>query len=105
MPNFFDIKIRETNPKIKEYFENKVIFLVCIQGDYLINPIKEVLTLYNCSIYNFPHNINLFEKINEVNKIKELTVKAIEENKEKKKKIDNLDIGGLVPKKIRDVII
>ena len=68
VPNFFDIKIRETNPKIKEYFENKVIFLVCIQGDYLINPIKEVLTLYNCSIYNFPHNINLFEKINEVNK-------------------------------------
>ena len=68
VPNFFDIKIRETNPKIKEYFENKVIFLVCIQGDYLINQIKEVLTLYNCSIYNFPHNINLFEKINEVNK-------------------------------------
>ena len=68
VPNFFDIKIRETNPKIKDYFENKVIFLVCIQGDYLINKVKEVLTVYNCSIYCFPHNINIFKKINEINK-------------------------------------
>ncbi len=68
VPNFFDIKVRETNPKIKNYFANKVIFLICIQGKYLINKIKEVLTLYNCSIYSFPHNINLFEKINNVNK-------------------------------------
>ena len=68
VPNFFDIKIRENNPKIQEYFKNKVIFLICIHGDYLINKVKEVLTLYNCSIYSFAHNINLFEKINELNK-------------------------------------
>ena len=68
VPNFFDVKIRENNPKIQEYFKNKVIFLICIHGDYLINKVKEVLTLYNCSIYSFAHNINLFEKINELNK-------------------------------------
>ena len=68
VPNFFDVKIRENNPKIQEYFKNKVIFLICIHGDYLINKVKEVLTLYNCSIYSFTHNINLFEKINELNK-------------------------------------
>ena len=68
VPNFFDVKIRENNPKIQEYFKNKVIFLICIHGDYLINKVKEVLTLYNCSIYSFVHNINLFEKINELNK-------------------------------------
>ena len=68
VPNFFDVKIRENNPKIQEYFKNKVIFLICIHGGYLINKVKEVLTLYNCSIYSFAHNINLFEKINELNK-------------------------------------
>ena len=68
VPNFFDVKIRENNPKIQEYFKNKVIFLICIHGEYLINKVKEVLTLYNCSIYSFAHNINLFEKINELNK-------------------------------------
>ena len=68
VPNFFDIKIREKNNKVKNYFENKVIYLICIQGNYLKNKIKEILTLYNCSIHLFPHNINLFEKINNVNK-------------------------------------
>ena len=68
IPNFFDVKIRENNPKIQNFFKNKVIFLICIHGDYLINKVKEVLTLYNCSFYSFAHNINLFEKINELNK-------------------------------------
>ena len=68
IPNFFDINIREHNNKVKNYFSNKVIYLICIQGNYLINKIKAILTLYNCSVYTFPHNINLFEKINEVNK-------------------------------------
>ena len=66
IPNFFDIKVREKSSKIKSYFENKVIFLICIQGNYLINKVKNVLTLYNCSVYTFAHNINLFEKINEI---------------------------------------
>ena len=68
VPNFFDVKIRENNPKIQEYFKNKVIFLICIHGDYLINKVKEVLTLYNCSIYSFVHNIKLSEKIYNINK-------------------------------------
>ena len=68
VPNFFEVSIRENNPKIKNYFDNKLIFLICIHGKYLINKIKEILSLYGCSTYIFPHNINLFEKINEVNK-------------------------------------
>ena len=79
IPNFFDIKIREKNSKIKSYFEHKAIFLICIQGNYLIKKVKEVLTLYNCSIYTFAHNINLFEKINEVNKEINDKIKLISE--------------------------
>ena len=79
VPNFFEIKIRETNPKIKKYFENKIIFLICIQGNYLINKIKGALTLYNCSIYSFPHNINLLEKIYNINKEINEKVKLISE--------------------------
>ena len=51
VPNFFEIKIKDHNSKkINEYFQNKVVFLIFIQGEYLIQKIKEVLTLYNCSI-------------------------------------------------------
>ena len=35
VPNFFEIKIKEHNSKkINEYFQNKVVFLIFIQGDY-----------------------------------------------------------------------
>ena len=79
VPNFFEIKIRETNPRITKYFEDKIIFLICIQGNYLINKIKGALTLYNCSIYSFPHNINLLEKIYNINKEINEKVKLISE--------------------------
>ena len=68
IPNFFEIKIKENNKKIQDYFNNKVIFLICIQGQFLINKIKELLNLYNCSIYEFVHNKNLIEELNKVNK-------------------------------------
>ena len=79
IPNFFDIKIRERYSEVKNYFENKTIFLICIQGNYLIKKVKDILLLYNCSIYTFAHNINIFEKINEVNKEISDKIKLISE--------------------------
>jgi len=68
IPNFFEIKIKENNKAIQDYFSKKVIFLICIQGEFLINKIKELLNLYNCSIFEFAHNTNLIEELNKVNK-------------------------------------
>ena len=68
IPNFFEITIKDNNKKIQDYFNNKVIFLICIQGQFLINKIKELLNLYNCSIFEFAHNKNIIEELNKVNK-------------------------------------
>ena len=69
VPNFFEIKIIDNNnKKIVEHFQNKRIFLIFIQGEYLIQKIREVLTLYNCSIFQFSHNVNIFEELNNINK-------------------------------------
>ena len=67
IPNFFEIKIKENNNKIIKHFENKVIFLICIQGNFLINKMKELLNLYNCSIFEFAHNMNLVEELSKIN--------------------------------------
>ena len=68
IPNFFEIKIKENDRGVQEHFKNKVIFLICIQGEFLINKIKELLKLFNCSEYEFTHNANLFDELNKVNK-------------------------------------
>ena len=68
IPNFFEIKIKETDHKIQEHFKNKDIYLICIQGTFLINKIKELLKLFNCSVYEFTHNMNILEELNKVNK-------------------------------------
>ena len=68
IPNFFDIKIKENNNKIQEHFKNKVIFLICIQGTFLIDKMKELLNLYNCTKFEIVHNMNLVEELNKVNK-------------------------------------
>jgi len=68
IPNFFEIKIKEKNKSIQEHFKNKVIFLIFIQGDFLVNKIKELLNLYNCSKYEIAYNMNIFEELNKVNK-------------------------------------
>ena len=111
VPNFFEIKIKENNSKkINEYFQNKAVFLIFIQGEYLIQKIKEVLTLYNCSIYQISHNMNLFEELNKVNSeitekkklilegetlLKDLLSSKAKINGEKKEwnNIDNLEAG------------
>ena len=80
IPNFFEIKIKEDNNKIKKYFENKSIFLIFIQGGFLVNKIKEILTLYNCSKFEIAFNMNIFEELNKINK-------QIEEEK-------NIYLGG-----------
>ena len=68
IPNFFDIKIKENNNKIQEHFKNKVIFLICIQGTFLTDKMKELLNLYNCTKFEIVHNMNLVEELNKVNK-------------------------------------
>ena len=68
IPNFFEIKIKEDNNKIKKYFENKSIFLIFIQGGFLVNKIKEILTLYNCSKFEIAFNMNIFEELTKINK-------------------------------------
>ena len=119
IPNFFEIKIKENNLKIKEHFQNKVIFLICIQGNFLTHKMKELLTLYNCSKYEFVHNSNLVEELNKVNnQLKEekklnvegksllknlLSSKAKIKNEEKEwKNMDNLNING--EKSIRNIL-
>ena len=80
IPNFFEIKIKDNDNKLKEYFKNKVIYLICIQGKFLTDKVKELLNIYNCSKYEFVHNMNLIEELNKVNK-------QIEEEK-------RLNLGG-----------
>ena len=119
IPNFFDIKIKENNQNIVEHFKNKVIFLICIQGNFLTNKIKELLTLYNCSIFEFAHNMNIVEELNEINKkvIDEkklnlegktllknlLSSKAKIKNEQKEwKNMDNLNVNG--ERNIRNIL-
>ena len=119
IPNFFEIKIKENNPKTIEHFQNKVIFLICIQGNFLAHKMKELLALYNCSIYEFVHNTNLVEELNKVNnQLKEekklniegksllknlLSSKAKIKNEQKEwKNMDNLNING--ERSIRNIL-
>ena len=111
IPNFFDIKIKENNNTIQEHFKNKVIFLICIQGNFLTDKMKELLNLYNCTKFEIVHNMNLVEELNKVNKqVSEekklnsggkallknlLSSKAKLENQPKEwNNIDNLDENG-----------
>ena len=80
IPNFFEIKVKDNDKKLQEHFNNKVIFLICIQGKFLTDKVKELLNIYNCSKYEFAHNMNLIEELNKINK-------QIEEEKK-------LNLGG-----------
>ena len=68
VPNFFEITIKEKNKKIQKYFEGKSIYLIFIQGGFLVKKIKELLTLYNCSKYEIAFNMNIYEELHKVNK-------------------------------------
>ena len=67
MPYFFEFEVKERSKKVQEHFRDKLIYLIWIQGDYIINRIKDILILYNCTMFDFKHNTNLVEELKNIN--------------------------------------
>ena len=56
IPTFFNINLKGKKDK---YFENKFrekkMFLILVQGTYLLNKINGILKIFNCSTYDIPN--------------------------------------------------
>ena len=69
IPSFYNVTINE-NKKLwdeKEYFSNKQIFLIIIQGKLPFIKIKKNLEIFNCETYRITNVSNIQKDLNNIN--------------------------------------
>ena len=55
LPTFFNINLKGKKDKyFEEKFKEKRMFLILVQGNYLLNKMNTILKIFNCTIYDIP---------------------------------------------------